>query len=141
MGAGWPVPAGRRLGIRGYLGISPFPSSQLMPDLPKLYSKQRASSPNVGKNGGRSSHQLPPRHSTPSDFPACIFRFAFSKALSAPGASAAVGPREPRVGVHSSGPPATGSSFPGQYSTNTPFFLPTPSQPMWKNIKIPKLLQ
>lgn len=88
--------AGPILGYRDISGypLPPAPSSCWIPRIvleakgepPKSKEKQRAK-------------PLPaPPHPTSWH----VFRFAFSKALSAPGASAAVGPREPGGGVHGS---------------------------------------
>lgn len=66
----------------GYLGISPFPCSQLVPDPPKFYLKQRVSPP---KSREKQQAKLPP--ACPSLISRHVFRFAFSKALSAPGAA------------------------------------------------------
>lgn len=130
-GAGWPALSGITSWEMGYLGISPFPCSQLVPDPPKFYLKQRVSPP---KSREKQQAKLPP--ACPSLISRHVFRFAFSKALSAPGAAEGA-----RAGG-STAPIPPNSNFPGQYSTNTPFSSSPPhSQPTWKNIKIPKLLQ
>lgn len=131
MGAGWPAPAGQR----GYLGISPLPSSQLMPD-PLNFTRSKGRAPQTrGKTTGKAPTSFPPRLISQR-----LFRFAFSKALSAPGAPAAAGPREPGAGVRGSSPPPAAASQDSTVQTH-PSSSPPPSQPTWKNIKIPKLLQ
>lgn len=106
-------------------GISRDIASPLLPahaGSPKFYSKQRASPPNAGKNHGQSSHQLPPRLISQR-----LFRFAFSKALSAPGAPAAAGPREPGAGVRGSSPPRQQLPRTVQYKHTLPPPRPIPT--------------
>lgn len=128
--AGWPALSGQCLGIWDISGYHLSPCSQLVPDPPKFYLKQRVS-PLKSRENQRA--KLPP--ACPRLIFRHVFRFAFSKALSAPGAA------EGAWAGGSTAPIPPNSNFPGQYSTNTPFLLPAPSQPTWKNIKIPKLLQ
>lgn len=87
----------------GYLGISPFPCSQLVPDPPKFYLKQRVSPP---KSREKQRAKLPP--ASPRLISRHVFRFAFSKALSAPGAAEGARGGGPRL-RHPQFPPTAAS--------------------------------
>lgn len=108
--------AGPILGYR-YISEYPLPPAPSSCWIPQIVLEAKGEPP---KSKEKQWAKPPPAH--PHRISWHVFRFVFSKALSAPGASAAVGPREP--GGVSVAPSSPSSSFPGQYSTNTPFLLP-----------------
>lgn len=74
--AGWPALSGQCLGIRDILGYHLSPCSQLVPDPPKFYLKQRVS-PLKSRENQRA--KLPP--ACPRLIFRHVFRFVFSKAF------------------------------------------------------------